>query len=895
MYDNEIRSIIERGELLPLIDNRGNEFMYFDDWRILIPLQQDYIEREYSVNTLMGSHQEVKLKNYSYTMELIREQHAQRLFAQIRQCKALASWKVTSRLWYVASTSFPSVSRRVYNCETCNIESLRSGCRGHILQVVYLPGKRILEGNHILRGILSEYGLVLADIQKTQKYVTASSNIGSPDNAAGFDESQYIQELLDCDKKRCGLASYQREMLYDIKAGHWDVFEKGSSGSAQNEGLIARDPRLDIKKNGVIGIDFGTKSTVVVKQEGSNEIRPIRIGSLSLKAEVSERDYENPTIISCMDIKHFLEDYNTKAGRPETSCNDFFVSYNAYNEYVNCPTENFYAYYSELKQWANKEKKDAVVQDTQERMKYYLSEECSIENAHINPIEIYAYYIGMYINNMRNGIYLKYIMSFPVKYSKATKELIRKSFEKGLRKSLPNSIVEDAELMTKFSVSYQISEPAAYAVTALERSGFKPKDETEKYLYGIFDFGGGTTDFDFGVWRGANDDEYDKFNCDYVLECFGADSDARLGGENILEMLAYQVFKNNKNMAAEKKIACALPADQVAFIGGEHLISNSQSANRNLTLLKEALRPLWEQHDNWEEKYYKKSTRKVKGNEDIDEKDEYVEMQMYDFNGQSVPNCRFEIDTQKLLELIKQRIQKGVDAFFKCIEKAILGNKAAQFASEKIYIFLAGNSCKSVFVEEIFRDAIREYNKEYGKFGTEEQDRFELIKPLTSIGMEDQYIPNAKTSVAYGLVKSRPGGKIYVRKNYETDSSEETKFKYYLGSERRGKFECKLAPVMEDENGENQISYNKWHKFQGAGMGTARIYYTEDPRADSRAEKLDIGSDMPYHEIQFESEEDKYVFIKAVQPSVIKYVIAGSEDEIEEGDEYFEEVDFDKI
>ena len=92
-------------------------------------------------------------------------------------------------------------------------------------------------------------------------------------------------------------------------------------------------------------------------------------------------------------------------------------------------------------------------------------------------------------------------------------------------------------------------------------------------------------------------------------------------------------------MAAEKKIACALPADQVAFIGGEHLISNSQSANRNLTLLKEALRPLWEQHDNWEEKYYKKSTRKVKGNEDIDEKDEYVEMQMYDFNGQSVPNC----------------------------------------------------------------------------------------------------------------------------------------------------------------------------------------------------------------------------------------------------------------
>ncbi|MDY5027027.1 MAG: hypothetical protein SPF19_11005, partial [Oliverpabstia sp.] len=327
----------------------------------------------------------------------------------------------------------------------------------------------------------------------------------------------------------------------------------------------------------------------------------------------------------------------------------------------------------------------------------------------------------------------------------------------------------------------QISEPAAYAVTALEQFGFAPKDETEKYLYGIFDFGGGTTDFDFGVWRGASDDEYDKYNCDYVLECFGADSDVRLGGENILEMLAYQVFKNNKNMADEKKIACALPVDQVPFIGGEHLINSSQSANRNLTLLKEALRPLWEQHDNWEEKYCKKKSSELKGKNETNTKEEYIEIQMYDLNGKPVPNCRFNIDTQLLLKLIKQRIQKGVDAFFKCIEKSILGNKAAQFASEKIYIFLAGNSCKSIFVKELFQNTIQEYNKEYGKIGAKEKERFELISPLATTEMDSKYIPNAKTSVAYGLVKSRPGGKIYVKKNYETDSNEETRFKYYLG------------------------------------------------------------------------------------------------------------------
>ncbi|MCI9105722.1 MAG: hypothetical protein HFG57_07155 [Lachnospiraceae bacterium] len=917
MDDNKIKSIIKDGKLLWLRNNKSEFFLYYNKYNVLIPIQQDDIKNEYEIN-YYSSRLYIQLGSISCRRSLIKDGQAKELFVKLEKIAEINSWELTSKFWFVDKyeQTFEKgyrvatpIQNLVYNGLRCKTEHLGPTQKAHILWVIYLPGKKIVEGDRVNWDELSKYGLMVCEsvsnfktqcndkksVKKISREIScvrspktneATVHINKDDNI-----SLDIQELLDCDKKRCGLASYEREMLYDIKAGHWAVFENSDLCKMQDKGLIARDPRLDIKKNGVIGIDFGTKSTVVVKQEGSNEIRPIRIGSLSLKADVSESDYENPTIISCTNINNFLMNYNEKTGRPETSCDDLFISYNAYQDYVNCPTENFYAYYSELKQWANMEKEDVVVQDIKEKAKYYLGEECSVENNYLNPIEIYAYYIGMYINNMRNGIYLKYIMSFPVKYSKATKELIRKSFEKGLRKSLPNTIVEDAELMSKFSVAYQISEPAAYAVTALEQSGFKPKDETEKYLYGIFDFGGGTTDFDFGVWRGANDEEYDKFNCDYVLECFGADSDVRLGGENILEMLAYQVFKNNKNMAAEKKIACALPVDQTPFIGGEHLINNSQSANRNLTLLKEAFRPLWEQHDNWEEKYCKKNHGKSKEADEIMSKEEFIEIQMYDFNGKPVPNCRFNIDTQQLLELIKQRIQRGVDAFFKCIEKSILGNRAAKFASEKIYIFLAGNSCKSVFVKEIFQNTIKEYNKGYGEIISKEQDRFVLIDPLKSIETDYQYIPNAKTSVAYGLVKSRPGGKIYVRKNYETDSNEETRFKYYLGSDRRSCFVCKLAPMIKNESNENQTSYNVWHKFQGAGMGVARIYYTEDPRADSKAEDLAIDN-IPFHEILFDAEEDKYLFIRAIRPSVIEYAIANSVEEI--ADEDIKELDIDK-
>lgn len=873
MKIESIMTTIESGKPIYLTNKDEERFLYFDQYKMLIPLQQENINKEYGSMAEIRA-QKAYLNNHSIPKELIKSQHAEKVFLQLEKIADIEEWRILSSLWFVETNSY--LYNKIYNGRTHKIENLGITQKARVLRVMYLQGKKVVDEGGIHLSGLARYGLTVSD---------TSANTPTDKENVSMD----IQELLDCDKIRCGLPSYEREMLYDIKAGHWDVFEN-SARKNKDKNLVDRDPKSDIKKNGIIGIDFGTKSTVVVRQEGSNEIIPIRIGSLSLKAEVSENDYENPTIISCTNIKSFLENYNEKSGRPETSCDDLFVSYNAYQDYKNCPTENFYAYYSELKQWANSEKPDAVVQDIKEKEKYYLADECSIEKNYLNPIEIYAYYIGMYINNMRNGIYLKYIMSFPVKYSKSTKEMIRKSFEKGIRKSLPTTIVEDAELMSKFSVDYQISEPAAYAVTALGQSGFKPNNENERYLYGIFDFGGGTADFDFGVWRGADGDEYNQFNCDYVLECFGADSDPQLGGEKILEMLAYQVFKSNKTMAAEKKIACALPAGQRKFEGGDLFINNSQSANRNLTLLKEALRPLWEQHDDWEAKYCRKNN---KTSEDIDgneKKEEYIEIQMYDFNGKPVPNCRFNIDTRQLIELIRHRIKEGVDAFFKCIEKSILGNESAQYASEKVYIFLAGNSCKSIFVKEIFQDTIKEYNGEYARIKDKEQDRFELIDPLVSREQDDRYIPNAKTSVAYGLVKSRPGGKIYVKKSYETDSYEETSFKYYLGSDRRDIFDCKLAPMMKDENGENQISYGVWHDFQGAGMGVARVYYTQDPRANVKGEKLDI-SDIPFHEITFEADKDKRLFVRAVQPSVIEYTIA---DSIEEIGDVIEELDIDK-
>ena len=701
-----------------------------------------------------------------------------------------------------------------------------------------------------------------------------------------------IQELLDCDKNRCRLEPYDKDILYDIIRGHWELFEgkvneefkENLEESVDNipmqteeieiekkqdlKGLIARDPKLDIRQ-GIVGIDFGTKSTVVVRQDATNRIIPIRIGTGNLSNEVKEEDFENPTIIEFTDVKQFLEDYQKEAGRPHTSCNDIFVSYDAYEDFQNCKPDDFYAFFSELKQWANREKGNIVIKDKQ-RKEYFLGENMEISEKVVNPIELYAYYIGLYINNMRNGIYLKYLMTFPVGYTKEIRDFIAESFYKGIKKSLPSSILNDKECMDQFKVELGISEPAAYAVTALEQSGLEPKDETEQFMYGIFDFGGGTTDFDFGIWRGATEEEYEKEAYDYVLECFGADSDVTLGGENILELMAYQVYQKNLELFREKKITFTLPIGEHGFAGSETLLLNSQIAKRNMAILKEELRPLWHQKQGWRKKYQL-------DNESQNEDKEGIIVSLYNIDGEPVPQCILEFSSQDLLDLIKNRIQKGIDSFFQCLTKMFLYREEAQEEGNTIYIFLAGNASKSIFVKELFQKKIEEhYSKSLKMMNGIGHSRFELIDPLTGEGNNRSlYTPNAKTGVAYGLLKSRDGSSIKIVKNYETDALQQSRFHYYLGRDHRRHFDCKFSPA--------DVEYGRWVLFQGATRKVVRIYYTNNPMADSRIEQMPIDN-VPYKELHIEAKEDAYLFIRTIEPDLMEYAVAKDVEEISDSE-----------
>lgn len=731
----------------------------------------------------------------------------------------------------------------------------------------------------------------------------------------------YTDELLACDKIRADLECYDKKCLEDVNSGHWELWSEKEPKPEKNQvlvtlekPLIARNPVKDIHWDGLIGIDFGTKSTIVSKQDGREKTTLIRIGIGQLAKAVQKFHYENPTIMEFRNLKKFLADYITSEGRPQTSIDDLRVSHTANNDLKSCTrSDEFYSYFYDIKQWCGDTEKNVKIID-QQGTEYILPSFVKLSDNQFNPLELYAYYLGLYINNMRNGIYLDYILSFPVTYEKAVKEKILDSFTKGLKKSLPEVIINDKEVMKKFRVRQGVNEPAAYAITALQGYGFEP-DEDENILYSIFDFGGGTTDFDFGLWRISDDSKREEERYDYVIEHFGSEGDKYLGGENLLELLAFEVFKANapylgrtpkrnstENQTPNAGFSFTKPRECDEFPGSETFISDSQEAKRNTKQLMETLRPFWEGIIGISDTKLtdKSADKKTSENTDTIEyegyifrndqeysfpiKDGCIEVDLFDKDGIRKQKQKLYIKSKennidlKLTEILEKRIEKGVLNFFTSIPLAFRNQSAVNSGADSIQIFLAGNSSKSPILRKLFERYISEANAKstenkpdggyyhlFPPLGTDEAVKIQRERGVRTDN--DVTAPNGKTGVAYGLIAGRDGGKIKVISEIKAD--EQTKFRYNLGISKRGKFTIKLD--------RNKVDYGEWVRFIDAGVEDFEIYYTSLPNAA----RMDIGEQGIYKKRCRLPEVDanKDVYIRTIEdaPEDIEFCVSDSD------------------
>lgn len=669
------------------------------------------------------------------------------------------------------------------------------------------------------------------------------------------------KELIECDYKRFNFIKYEKERLIDPMLGHWDIWNSDESNGSDlyktKDGFTARNPKLDVHREFTVAIDFGTNSTVVAVQ-GNSEIKtPLRIGTSDFSSSAESRHFENPTFMQFINLKEFMENFNSKNGRPDTKFNDVTVSVNAKNSMLENigVLDKFYTFFYDLKQWADGQKKSPVIFDSKgysEQLKPFIQ----IQDDDFNPIVLYAYYIGLHINNMNRGICLDYLLSYPVTYEKNVCEKIRHSFEIGLKKSLPSEILEDESIMKYFRVSLTASEPASYAVCALQQFNIEPENE-DKILYGVFDFGGGTADYDYGIYEEEPDD--DRY--DYRLTRFQSVGDRYLGGENILERMAYNVYISNYQEMSKKQIPFVKPANINSVTANEILLSDTPtvSAKMNLFVLKERLRPFWEGINDY----------------DTEKNKEISDISFNNINGQCVNDINLKVDFDRLREYVHEEISRGINNFFNGLTNAVShlpeGYQISDF--KKIYIILAGNSSRSPIVKEEFDKCIKTFCEKKGVPDAADT-MYEILPPLgtaeadkmifnENIPEDKIYYPNCKTGVAFGLLDCRLGGNIKFVNEVIGKSDSNIKFKYYVGRKKKKK----LVPVITPNN-----AYNQWYPVVSAELEDFELYFTESP-AESNG-SWPVSSARHIRCRLDETDSDKMVYIRAVNSDTIEYVSA---------------------
>ncbi|MFP6049032.1 hypothetical protein ACLF9I_00290 [Helicobacter pylori] len=718
------------------------------------------------------------------------------------------------------------------------------------------------ENQKFIEDLAQDKKITNEQIEKTLEIVSYSD--------VDVDFEKFSDKMLNVDEIAVGLKSYSKNQLLDLDGGHWDLEVPGLSkesvtfrfdnlpkdSNGKEENFYARSSLKDLNKHGVVAIDFGTKSTTAAYMDNNGKYRLLSIGG-DVDIE-SLQKYENPTIVESRDKEKFLKDYNALSHRPFTEKNDMEVAQEAQKNLSNTQGNHLYRFFSQLKQWAEADEKQNF-RDLEEDFSLESFTHCT----GFNPIEIYAYYIGRCINNMQNGVFLKYFLSYPIKYEKHQAEKIKESFERGLKKSLPRHVFDDEKTAKTFKVELRASEPCAYAISALKSYGFDKSAKLDKPIYyGVFDFGGGTTDFDFGKWEKSASPKFA-----YKMTHFSSGGDKYLGGENLLELLAFEAYGQNFQTLKEKGIAIAKPNyDRIDTQRFGSFMQNSNTVHLNLQAIAINLRPFLENLD-------ADIIEAIEENENFEIKDfeKDFKTMLFDRNGVET-ECDLQVDCKELLNLLKDKIDDGVANFFAGFSKVMAENIDNQCRA--FHIFLGGNASKSVLVKQAFENAKEEQLKAYKQKTSKDDFTFILYEPLGTEASDKQILeitgedisktpsylrPTCKTGVAFGLLESRPKAGGIERPSISSNPV----FKYDLGIERERKFHIKISRDSLKPN-EYQIfqTKEKWGGFDGL-----EIRYSDKPLANTNT--LDI-EDTQLIFIALEEHEEVDVKVCCVDSQSIK-------------------------
>lgn len=652
--------------------------------------------------------------------------------------------------------------------------------------------------------------------------------------------------LSEIDYRPSRLPKLEKKDLTDPERGLWEL-HGAPPDELRRWQLVARNPARDLKSYPV-AIDFGTASTVVAVQTDTQNAL-LRIGARDYYAPIEPQHFENPTVVECLDFPAFWETWTRTAYRPAHDWDWMRVGHEALAAWRDNPGETkvLTSILPKLKQWALRGPSAPRLRLT-DRLHGTeveippLTDRRPVRGEPLqvspddpfDPIEFYAWQLGMAINWRGRGLFLEYLLTFPIKYERAQKEKILASFARGLQRSLPQTLIDQGKALVDFQVKEIASEPAAYAAAALPHLGLSA---TEAGLaYAVFDFGGGTADFDYGLWRLATPEEEDK-GYEKVFEHLASAGDAFLGGENLLEHLAYRVFCANLDQLRAKRIHFTRPLDAQPFPGDESLVQPTQAAQTNTVLLMSSLRTFWESDDGSIEPQRR--------------------LELLDADGKK-QNVELAIDGQALEAFLRERITQGAELFLRELASAF-----REYDVPEVHVLLAGNASHSRHVKAIFSPEGETWQQLLERIWGQGAAPRLIVHPPLPMDASDPYAPTAKTGVALGLLRLASGNCVLLIDHVRSRHGDEAPFRYFVGRMRRGVFQPVLSP---------ESAYGQWHEAGAVADGVFNLYYTLSLRA--RGEMKEGDAELYLHRQRLpEAPPGSRLWLRPAAPGLIELAL----------------------
>lgn len=694
--------------------------------------------------------------------------------------------------------------------------------------IKYIPDKSnsllsIRYEPHFLRKENNSYHLDSAGEKACIDYIIAySTHIG--DDATEIDKPIVpLKNLLTADNKRVQIPVLRLMEQTGENQGLWDAWIDKDTRPDPNYYLladldqecVAANPWNAIQTDSSVTIDFGTSSTVAAVRESDGRVRLLRIGDALSAPDATEDNstlYENPTTLEFSHFKDFLLPWRNEPWRPGIEWKQVKFSHQAKNELKNEPQRGV----KNIKTWARaqpgarplrlRDEDETDIEFTPLPVEAEEQDPGDVEHRPVDLIEIYAYFLGLMLNNQigfggHSRIYCDYTMTFPVKFPQETRKRILQGFRRGLLRSMPPSLAYSARWQREhpFRLNELGSEPTALAAAMLPALGIQPTDEGT--AFGVFDFGGGTTDFAFGLYRTPTDEEADSKGWEQVVDILDVAGDESLGGEKLLDLLAFEVIRENKRVCLEEGIVLLCPAGQTPFDGSEMLFSETWEARANTEVLREALRPLWEKGSFEEEtgqislslsKCSNKTEKAQAASGDSNKAIEKVQVAL-------------SIDEEALCQCLYAKIRDGVKAFFNAFRQAFANSG---LAIRTLHILLAGNSCRSPLVATTFQECIDEITPTQKNSilvhrelipGQPEDKAPKSTTP--QLGLAGTLRPTLKTGVAMGLLCILPGEHTGVVARTSQAQNGEAPFLFSVGTFKKDI----LVPCLR-----RNATYGKW-------------------------------------------------------------------------------------